>query len=292
MPPRGVVYAVTGEIHRRYAQQSARRVRELHPDLPILVFTDEVAETEWPRNVEVREVADPAFSLRDKVEALAGYAADPAFDRTVYLDGDTWVCDDGALPDLFEVLDAAPLGLAMDEGRELRRVKPDFGVDVDAPTAVPMPNSGVMPFRPAAVADLFADWERRYGEHERADEPGVNDQPALREALVAGDCPWATFPPEYNLRITNVPRTYYGPARVVHSMASNLPDLAAELDGEEWQTVYPVAPGFPRDDEVELHHGPNRWRLAGRELRLRVRRDGFLGTARTALSALARRAVR
>lgn len=254
---RGVVFVAVGDLHRKFARQSARRIRSLYDDLPVICYTDKV-EVNWGKSMQVRPIDDPVGSLRDKVETITEYAMNPKFRRTIYLDCDTWVCDEAVLEELFNLLTQFPLAAGIDESRRLDNVRPELNVDIDAPRAFPMPNTGVLPFKPLVTTDLLCEWRDRYRTHEQRYEVGINDQAAFRETLANADCRWGTLSAEYNLRVTNVPQSYYGPARIVHSMASNLPEIAERLDQEGWHAVHPIPEQVPRDDHVELLNHPDR----------------------------------
>lgn len=111
--------------------------------------------------------------------------------RLLYLDTDTYVCDN--LSDLFEMLERYDFVGAHAPARSttntVGRIPPSF----------PEINIGVLAFRNAPVVEaLFRGWEARYDEH-----PNVyknNDQGPLREALWHWPGRLYVLPPEYNMR--------------------------------------------------------------------------------------------
>lgn len=111
--------------------------------------------------------------------------------RLLYLDTDTFVCDD--LSDIFVLLDRFDFVAAHAPGRCTTDTMENI------PQAFPEINLGVNAFRKAPIVEsLFRGWHVRYQAN-----PTVfrnNDQGALREALWNWTGRLYILPPEYNMR--------------------------------------------------------------------------------------------
>ena len=275
----GVLYATTGEQQRRYAQQSAARVREL-TDFPIHVITDEFVSEKWPTDTTFKKIDEPTYSLGDKVAALNDYVSDPKCNRTLYLDGDTYICDETALQELFSVLDSAALAVCLDVVRGSQFHDHQYAESVNTPAAFPMPNTGVMAFRSTNVADLINEWAEIYQEHQRHQQENewrVNDQPAFEQALASSNVRWVALPSVYNYR-PNSPNAFYGPVKILHVAAENLTDLAAdsEFDENAGRVTWPVSLGDYRDDQLRVIHAPVRIQKRWEQFKLAVEVHGIL----------------
>src|SRR5882757_8776162 len=96
---RGIIYVATGGRFVAEARQSALSARRHMPDLPILLYTDQPEIGGGAPFDLVRKLEHPRHFFVDKVAPLA---ASP-FEKTLFLDTDTFVCD--PVYDLFAVLD-------------------------------------------------------------------------------------------------------------------------------------------------------------------------------------------
>jgi hypothetical protein len=226
----GVVYIATEGRHLDDARVSAASLKAIHPDLPVALYSDRPAAAGCFDRVIV--VGDLASNL-DKARCLVR----SPFERTLYLDADTFVCGD--LSGVFAVLDRFDLAAAHD----LVRLPPTHARDpwkaetAGIPAAFCQLNGGVIAFRKCPRVDRFlADWTLR---HERDRRRGVQlDQPSLRELAFAGGLALWVLPPEYNCQIPW--RGYLaGPARIVHGHAPGLlPAIAALLARNPGRKVF------------------------------------------------------
>jgi hypothetical protein len=206
---RGILYVATGARHLGETVASAQSVRRHMPGLPIVLCTD---QANLPPGLfdEVRRLENPRHSFIDKIAPLC----DTPFERTVFLDTDTIVCD--PIPDLFEILDRFDLAVAHAPFRHDRPfVTPNCFAEV---------NTGVMAYRRNdTVRALFRDWLRLY--EKEVTETGVmdSDQPAFREALYRSSASLYVLPTEYNLRTVMPAAVGRCKVRIIHGRA---PDMA------------------------------------------------------------------
>jgi hypothetical protein len=209
----GVLYIARGEAYVGAAVESARAVRAVSPELPIALATDGVAPAEF----------DEAIALEEhdvKRAKIVGMMASP-FDRTLYLDVDTYAVSD--VSEVFALLDVFDLAVAH---APFRVPFPDDAV----PDSFPEHNTGVVAFRGGENLDrLLRTWLREY------DSGGtrLKDQPSFRRALYsATDVRLAVLPPEFNLRFW-IGGFYNHPVRILHGSgdAGIYQEVAALLNG-------------------------------------------------------------
>ncbi len=244
---RGVLYIAFGESYREQARRSAQRVAELS-EWPICVFTDEEPDDETVFD-EVRVGTDPT----DWRETRYGGSVKPTyfprspFDRTVYLDTDTYIVDDSALDDLFALLDQYELAAAHDTARNARHQYGEMTIPEETtPRSFPWLNTGVVAFRMTDnVAAMFDDWKVHY-QAQSESLRGINDQSSFAEALYASNVTHTVLPPEYNHRVP-FQQTLVGPIKIIHGHTTSLPEVAATVndnirspDGRTEYEPYPV----------------------------------------------------
>jgi hypothetical protein len=180
----GFVYAATGDIgYTQLAIRSARSLKAQCPDYPIDLFTDQPCDDDVFDQVHVYE--DSWF--RAKIDALQ----DSRFEKTVYIDADTFVIDD--ISDVFFILDRFDIATTQDQGRNSEHCQE--AINIEFPQSFPTLNSGLVAInkRPEIIALLQAwrDGLKQSGTRK--------DQPLLRELLWQSELHLAILPPEYNL---------------------------------------------------------------------------------------------
>jgi hypothetical protein len=235
----GVLY-VTDESYLAEAARSAASVARHAPDLAIGVATDAASVPEvFDRYLPI-EIDGWDWDLR--IRALR----ESPFDRTLYLDTDTYVTGD--VSGVFDLLDAFDVAAAH---APVRRVADPPETDRPTPPdSFPEYNCGVLLYDDSgAVDDLLSTWEDRYLAYSET-MPDVHDQPAFRDAVYDSDVRIATLPPEYNCRLP-----FHGYAgdevRVVHGAADNVEHVADRLNarsgprsfrcvsvGRSWDVVF------------------------------------------------------
>lgn len=235
---RGMLYIATSEPYLGEAAQSARSVREHHPDMPITLAA--------PAGIDPPAVFDGVVSIDDPEHGFGASTLTPTpahlpYDRTLFLDTDTYVT--GSLDPVFELLESHDLAAVQDP---TRTGTAGHSHDHDVPETFPQYNTGVLAYRECdAVRDLFARWNDLY----RSVEGVKNDlnQPTFRMALYESNVRLATMPPEYNFRIgvyANSVLYACGPVRILHgrSMHWDRPDAAARINATDERRVVIAKP--------------------------------------------------
>ncbi|CAN5787567.1 hypothetical protein BH09VER1_BH09VER1_18480 [soil metagenome] len=212
---RGILYVATGDRFVAEARLSALSAKQHMPDLPTLLYTDRPVPAGSPFD-EVRRLESPRHFFVDKVAPLA----ESPFERTLFLDTDTFVC--APVYDLFTLLDRYDLALAH---APLRHDRP-----FTTPTCFAELNTGVIAYRPnRSVKDLIARWASIY-EEEVARSGPVSDQAAFRQAAYESAAKLYILPSEYNLRTVMPAATGRGTVKIIHGRAPDLSRLADRLN--------------------------------------------------------------
>jgi hypothetical protein len=177
----GVIYIATGELFNKMAAMSAISVKNYCPGLPVHIFTD--------RNMDSYSCFDSSTIISDPhARSKVDYLVDAPFQKTLFLDADTRVCED--ITPMFDLLDRFELAMTHDAGRER---KPTRYLGEIPKIFVPL-NSGVILFKKTEpVIKFFNTWKDAY--HNR----GIKrDQISLREQLWISDIKLWILPHEYN----------------------------------------------------------------------------------------------
>ncbi len=195
----GVLYVALGRRYLEAAQVSARSVRSVTPRAPIAIATDEPSPTGFDAVVPLAE----SDGYRAKV---LGMLASP-FDKTLFLDADTYAAADVAEP--FQLLDAFDLAAAHAPNRVTLPLD-------DVPDAFPELNTGVVAFRRNTTVERFLRaWLEEYDRLIPL-QPRSRDQPAFRRTLYAAtDVRFTVLPTEFNVRF-GMAGFYNQRARILH----------------------------------------------------------------------------
>jgi hypothetical protein len=183
-----------------------------------------------------------AFRLRDKPD----YMAQTPYDRTLFLDTDTFVCDDiGPLFPLLERFDfAAAHGWQRIDRRDARQLP-----DVVAETPLPFAqfNSGVILYKQSAeMVRVLAQCVQIMDQNLAMG----NDQTALRQAVYTSSLRVATLTPEYNCR-AGYAGFVSGQVKILHGRRFDPTRVAALLNRELTPRVYL---NFPESFQVWARH--------------------------------------
>ncbi|HEY8899988.1 MAG TPA: hypothetical protein VIM61_06215 [Chthoniobacterales bacterium] len=241
----GVLYIATGRRHVGEMLVSARSVRRHMPGVPIIVYTD---QADLPADVfdEVRPIANPRHSFIDKIAPLC----DTPFERTIFLDTDTYLC--APVPDLFEILDRVDLALAHAPYRHDRPFV--------TPNCFPELNTGVLAYRRSPEMNaLFEDWLRLYEKEVAETGKMDSDQPAFREALYRSPLTFSVLPPEYNLRTVMPAAVGRCSVRIIHGRGPKMEEL------ERWVNAsHGIRMFYPSALQLTARHfgilsAPGRW---------------------------------
>lgn len=235
--PAGIMYSCFGE---KYIAEAARAARSSlrHNDIPHLIFAGgEVRDP--PAGVTV--VGFEPISSAPFVDRIANMRRSP-FERTLYLDVDTFVVDE--MVGVFELLDHYDLALAQAPGYR--------GLDdPEVPAAFPEFNCGVIAWRSSErVAAFLRSWEETHrawlvedvlsgldgGAHPSRSE--IGDQPAFRRCAWQHGMRVATLPPEYNLRL-GFPTTVVDRVRLLHGHTRRFETYARQYNSKIGPRSYP-----------------------------------------------------
>ena len=210
----GFLYAATGEKSVREAVAAATQLHRIHPDVPSVLFTDRVDIGSSGPFKELIAVPDQKWV---RTEAKVWAVGRSPFERTIYVDTDTYVCGD--MTPLFAMLDRFDVvGVPV----TLRRATgPGHADPTDIPDAFQNTNGGMLAYRRSdATRRLFELWWELYQIDKAAAGPErIMDQPSLRVALWRSECQTTFVPPEFNMRTLQYrsrPVAAVGPVRMIH----------------------------------------------------------------------------
>ncbi|MDA1087071.1 MAG: hypothetical protein O2901_08660 [Verrucomicrobia bacterium] len=229
----GVLYLAQGEGYLQQAIVSVRSLRQQMPGIAVTLHTNDVARArrECPPDVDIRQSKE-FWTREEKIDVFL----DSPFEKTVFLDTDTYVCAD--LSDLFVLLDRFEMAVAHAPGRDR------YG-ETTCPPCFPEMNSGVVAYRKTpGVCAVLERWRELYGEWMQRDHKPPGDQPPLRQAVYESGIQFCVLPPEYNFRAI-VP-AFAGEGmqvKIVHSHHSDLEQLAQWLNASREARVF--LPGLP-----------------------------------------------
>jgi hypothetical protein len=211
----GVFYAASGQEYIEEAVQSAKSVKR-HTSLPTALCTGE-------------EVSHPAF---DQVIESSSGTSDPyeqkverlrcsPFEKTLFLDTDTYVCRD--ISDLFGLLDPFELAAAH---APYRHYHPKKDYPSDHPLSFPELNTGVLLLDTGSerIDRFLKDWLRLHrdmNDREGETRKKLPDQFSFREVVYESDLRFTVLTPEYNCRFI-FPVYVQGPVRILHGRHSDL----------------------------------------------------------------------
>jgi hypothetical protein len=220
--PAGIIYSCSGPTYIEEAVSSARSSLR-HNDVPHLIYASPVPAV--PRDEPRLAFAPFTPSGNPFLDRIANMRRSP-FERTIFLDSDTYVVDEIAhLLTLFDSYDAAAVHAPGYRGL----------ADPEVPAAFHEFNCGVIAWRSnERTAAFLADWEATYAAWLR-EEPfphavdRIGDQPAFRHCAWKHGLAIAVLGPEYNFRITK-PGTLVGKVRVLHGRHPRPEALAARLN--------------------------------------------------------------
>jgi hypothetical protein len=249
--PAGVVYSCAGDRYIEEALRSARSSIE-HNSLPHVLFTSADVDSE-PGLTAVRfEPSTNAYA-----DKIANMRRSP-FQRTIYLDTDTFVVDE--IAHVLALLDHFELAVAHDPSRRRNG-------DRQVPHAFAEFNTGVIAWRASERIEAFMrSWEETYLSW-LADEPfvgaaqasakrrarlqpgrapswgGAADQPAFRHCAWEHEVRLFVLPPEYNLRLGE-PATVVDRVRVIHGRHRDYDSLAARVNDRQGPRSWPRRRGW------------------------------------------------
>lgn len=212
----GVLYIAMGKKYIEEAQISAASLKAKMPNLPVTILAHEEVKT--PEFDDAVAVEKSYYSFEDKVV----YMYDSPYDRTLFLDTDTYICED--FSELFSILDNFDIAA------------------VHAPTKIPgtangvpecyqQMNTGMILFKKSPEVEKFCEyWVKIF-------QSGDPDQPSFREALFKSNLRIATLTAEYNCRFP-FPIFVCGTVKILHGRHEDLPWVAKKINAEKGARVY------------------------------------------------------
>ena len=282
---KGVLYIATGDRYVSQAEESARRIKSLSPETPITLISD--AESPPGLFDTTKQIRDPHYSSRDKVENI--FRTD--YDRTVFLDTDTYVATDDAISSIFEVLDWFDIAVASDPyNRGSQFYDASDLPSVQPPHASNWFNTGVIGFNSnETVEEAFSYWQELYAQY-TDDQRLPFDQIPFHQVIYETDVRYGLLPPEYNF-VLKAPQPITEEIRILHAIEDIengkklVTKLNAEIASMDRTTALPPRWMFSPvhvGDRTELFPYPHH-RLQKRiqQLRLSVQQRGLYATIRS-----------
>ncbi len=208
----GILYISTGDEFIEESIRSVKLLRKSMPEANVTLLCDkEISNELFDRIIRID---DPAYGFEDQILNLEK----SPYDRTIYLDSDTYITDN--IKELFQLLDSFDIGLAQTATREAWEVS---GV----PDCFPEYNSGVMVYKNNDNFEEFLSlWNSIYFSNKN-NNVTMRNQPSLRKALYKSNLRLATIPPEYNCRI-NYPGQVSGKVKIFHARLQSVDGPGAD----------------------------------------------------------------
>jgi hypothetical protein len=231
--PEGIVYSCSGE---RYIAEGLRSARSSlrHNALPHLLFVSEDVPPEPGISSARFEPSENPY-----MDKIANMARSP-FERTIYLDTDTFVVDE--IAQVLQLLDRYDIAVAYTaEGRGPR--------DPGVPPPFYEFNTGLLAWRASERTDAFLrSWQETYATWSRDGDPfptpgrgsrsGRADQLAFRRCAWEQDVRLFVLAPEFNFRL-GYPTTVQERVRVIHGRHPDPEGLAAQINETELPRSWP-----------------------------------------------------
>lgn len=237
----GVLYKATGEEYIKEAKFSAKSVKNSSRGLKTAIITDENVNSDY-----FDLIIEPAKSLNNDNSSNILYPDTSPFDKTIYLDTDTYVCQD--ISHLTNLLDDFNLGITMATSRHKipERNDPICGF-----------SGGILVFDSSRITTEFHKlWHDLYWEY-RENKDVYRNQPSLSSAVVESGIRFYTLSEEYNTFInlgSDVGRLYRE-VQILHGRPQTLaPKMARELNKRTGLRVFHVTPSLLNNPKVKLIH--------------------------------------
>lgn len=275
MSQNGILYYATGNQYREEAHTSAESVKNVMPDIPIILFTDKPDATDSELYDDIYEIERHSHPFLDRISC---FQKSP-FDRTLFLDSDTYVTED--ISGIFDLLDRFDIAAAQipghDPNDEIKRKNSDYIPDV--PESFPVFNCGVLLFKDNdKVQKSFQQWKELY--RENLDE--VIDQGPFREIVYKNNLRIHSLPPEYNCRFP-FPGSVKGKVKILHGRHPDMKSMAETINKERGLRVYTGDAhrriiSHPKPPVKLKYPGPSRLGHIIRRLRDMVEKRGWRKT--------------
>ncbi|MBL7849458.1 MAG: hypothetical protein JNN04_01060 [Cyclobacteriaceae bacterium] len=226
---RGYVYIAIGEMFRHEAEQSCRSLKRFTSYPVVLITDDESYKSVYFDDVILANDLGRSFEVK-----ITGMMRSP-FQRTVFLDTDTFVC--ASIDSIFEFLDYFDFAMTLDmNGHSIsfwRQYQPDYHLKLK--DTLHEFNTGVVGFvRSKEVNEFFDTWLQTHR------ELGMYaDMPTFREAFLKRPVRIGVLPHEYNFTGIKSMVTAYTTVRIIHDRL-----------GEKWNNLRPHMADFVYMDKL------------------------------------------
>jgi len=271
----GIIYIATGDVYMSEAKRSAKSVQRELPNVDTTIFTDIKDVPDIFDNQVFLE--NPDHSNLDKVNNINR----SPYDRTIFLDTDTYLVDREGITDLFELLEKFDFAACHGLGRRLEVTSDEDNIpEVSVPDSFAWFNSGVLAFRDnKKVNDALRRWREIFLSHRNVNSE-VLDQGALREALYYSDARIATLPFEYNYHVLH-PQAVGDTVRLLHGHIDNFDQVAKIVNREPNSKRYFYAIGRNRTAYL---YTPDQWNTRLRHIHLSIKERGLVSTGLNLIS--------
>ncbi len=225
----GYIYIAIGEMFRHEAEQSCRSLKRFTKYPVVLITDDEQYKPVYFDDILKANDLGRSFEVK-----ITGMMRSP-FQRTVFLDTDTFVC--ASIDSVFEFLDYFDFAMTLDmHGHSTsfwRQYQPDYQIALK--NTLHEFNTGVVGFtRNQEVDSFFATWLQTHR------ELGMYaDMPTFREAFLRRPVRVGILPHEYNFTGIKSMVVAYTTVRVIHDRL-----------GERWNNLRPHMADFDYMDKL------------------------------------------
>jgi alpha-N-acetylglucosamine transferase len=220
----GYLYIAIGEMFRHEAERSSRSLRRFTSN-PVCLITDdpEYTSDQFDQIIYVDDIGK-SFEVK-----IVGMQLSP-FDKTVFLDSDTFVCN--PIDNIFEFLEYFDIAITTylngHSENFWRQYKPDYHLKLKG--ILHEFHTGVVGFnKNSSVTKFFATWLAIHKELKM-----YADMPTFREAFLKFPVRIGILPHEYNLTGIKSMVIVFGKVRVIHERLgekfNNLRSHMADFD--------------------------------------------------------------
>lgn len=198
----GVIYVAIGKESFSNFERSYKSLAA-NTNTKITLFTDQERCLDDIDIVKIGNQRDP-FKVREgKIQSILN----TPYERTVYLDADTFVAGD--ITPMFSLLDKFDLAAAFSSQKLSKS-------SATVPDIFPEFNSGIFAYKIDKVLVLFSNWLKLYKQKmKNPDSFDFKDEPPFREALYSSDVRFAVLPTEWNYYI-HFPHVVKGYVKILH----------------------------------------------------------------------------
>lgn len=232
----GVVYVATGSKYIKEAKTSIESLHKHMSNISVTVFSDRKFECEGVDNLV--QLENPRYDYGDSIVDLEKVP----YERTLFLDTDTIVCDD--ISELFQSLDRFDFAATHTPGKRYYTAE-------EVPESFPLYNSGVFLFKKnSRTKELFELWRQFYLQTVKQNREKYN-QPSLRKALYFSNVNILTLPREYNTFILR-PGQLCDKVKIIHGRHPDLNKIRKDINETQeprcyipYHTDYPISLLYP-----------------------------------------------